>query len=116
MGTVNLMRSGHFSASKQTVGTRSEGAGHRIPDLKRPPSQQPVVDGPEQMSAHAEEILHYAVHGHEKLHVGSRLEAPHLALALPGRLVGDFRPIVRVLVRAVDHRRHHGTQRRRVAA
>ena len=41
------------------------------------------------MLAHAEEILHQAVHGHEPLHVGGRLEAPHLALALPRRLVGD---------------------------
>ena len=60
------------------------------------------------MSAQPEAILHQAVHGHEPLHVGGRLEAPHLALALPGRLVGDFGAIVRVPVRAVNHRRHHG--------
>ena len=63
------------------------------------------------MSTHSEEILHHAVHGHEPLHVSGRLEAPHLALALPGRLVGDFGAIVRVLVRAVNHRRHHGAER-----
>ena len=68
------------------------------------------------MSAHSEEILHQAVHGHEPLHVGGRLEAPHLALSVTGRLVGDFGSIVRVLARAVDHRRHHGTVRRRIAA
>ena len=68
------------------------------------------------MSAHSEEILHEAVHGHEPLRMGGRLEAPHLALALPGRLVGDFGAIVRVLVRAVHHRRHHGAERHRVAA
>ena len=51
------------------------------------------------MSAHSEEILHQAVHGHEPLHVGGGLEAAHLALALPGRLVPDFDAIVRVLVR-----------------
>ena len=67
------------------------------------------------MSAHSEEILHQAMYGHEPLHVRGRLEAPHLALALPGRLVGDFGAIVRVLVRAVNHRRHHGAERRRVA-
>ena len=44
------------------------------------------------------------------------LEAPHLTLALPGRLVGDLGTIVRVLVRDMDHRRHHGPARRRVAA
>ncbi len=64
------------------------------------------------MSAHSEEILHQAVHGHEPLHVSGRLEAPHLALALPGRLVGDFGAIVRVLFCEVDHGRHHGAVRR----
>ena len=39
------------------------------------------------MSAHSEEILHQAVHGHEPLHVGGRLEAAHLALTLTGRLM-----------------------------
>jgi len=41
------------------------------------------------MSTSSEEILHHAVHGHEPLHVSGRLEAPHLLLALPNRLVGD---------------------------
>ena len=68
------------------------------------------------MSVHSEEMLRHVVHGHEPLHVGGRLEAPHLALALSGRLVGDFGAIVRVLVGAVNHRRHHGAVRRRVAA
>ena len=68
------------------------------------------------MSAHSEEILHQAVHRHEPLYVGGRLEAPHLPLALPGRLVRDFGAIVRVLVCAVNNRRHHGAERRGVAA
>ena len=68
------------------------------------------------MSAHSEEILHQSVHGHEPLHVGGGFEASHLALALPGWLVGDFGADVRVLVRAVHHRRHHGAERRRVTA
>ena len=53
---------------------------------------------------------------HEPLHVGGGFEASHLALALPGRLVRDFGAAVRVLVRAVNYRRHHGAERRRVAA
>ena len=58
-----------------------------MPDVKRLRSQQPVVSHPEQMSAHPEEVLHEAVHGHEALHVGGRLEASHLTLAaLTGRL------------------------------
>jgi hypothetical protein len=60
------------------------------------------------MSAHPEQILYEAVHGRKALHLGGRLEAPHLALALARRLMGDFSSIVRVLVRDVDHRRHQG--------
>ena len=48
--------------------------------------------------------------------MGGRLESTHLALALPGRLVRDFGTIVRVLVRAANHGRHHGAERRGVAA
>ena len=59
------------------------------------------------MSAHPEEILGVAVHGREALHLGDCLETPHLALALARRLMGDFRSIVHVLVRDVDHGRHH---------
>ena len=52
------------------------------------------------MPAHSKEILHDAMHGREALHVGGRLEAPHLPFALARRLMGDFGSIVRVLVRA----------------
>src|SRR5713226_1298600 len=68
------------------------------------------------MSAHSEEILYEAVHGGEALHLGGRLEAPHLALALAGRLMGHFGSIVCVLVRGVDHGRHHSPTSRRIAA
>ncbi len=115
-GTVKLTRTGRFSSSRPSARARSAGARHRIPHEERLPSQQPVVNRPQQMSTHPEEILHEAVHGHEALDVGGRLEAPHLALALTGRLVGDFGSIVRVLIRGVDHGRHHGTMSRRVTA
>ena len=62
----------------------------------------------EQMAADTKEVLDRSVNREEPLRVGSRFELAHLTLPLPGRLVGDFRPIVRVLVRAVDHRWHHG--------
>jgi hypothetical protein len=52
-----------------------------------------VVSRPEQLSAHPEEILYEAGHGREALHLGGRLEAPHLALALARRLMGDFSSI-----------------------
>ena len=44
------------------------------------------------------------------------LEPSHLALALAGRLMREFGPIVLVLRRAVHDRRHHATVGRRVAA
>src|SRR4029453_7375978 len=67
------------------------------------------------MPAHPEEILDEAVHGREALHLGGRLEAPHLTLALARRLMGDFSSIVRVLVRDVAHGRHHRPTSRRIA-
>jgi len=39
------------------------------------------------MSARSEEILYEAVHGRKTLHLGGRLEAPHLTLALARRLM-----------------------------
>ena len=54
---------------------------------------------PQQMPANPEEILDDAVDGREALEMGGRLEAAHLALALPRRLVGDLRAIVGILVR-----------------
>ena len=50
------------------------------------------------------------------MHVGGRREAPHPALPLTRRLVGDLGSIVRVLVSDVDHRRHHGAARGGVGA
>ena len=71
---------------------------------------------PEQVAADPEEILDDAVHRGKPLQMGGRIEPAHLSLALPSRLVGDFGAVVPVLVRAVNHRRHHGAERRRVAA
>ena len=74
------------------------------------------MDGPQEVAADTKEILHGSVHREKPLCVRGGLEPPHLALPLPGRLVGDFRPIVRVLVRAVNHGRHHRAAGRWVAA
>ena len=71
---------------------------------------------PQQMSTHSEEILHHAVYRREPLHVGGRREAPHLALPLTRRVVGDLGSIVRVLIRDVDHGRHYGAARGGVGA
>ena len=44
------------------------------------------------------------------------IETAHLALALSNRLVRDLGAVVRILIRAVDHRRRHRAARRRVTA
>jgi len=74
------------------------------------------MDGPQEVAADPKEILDGSMHREKPLRLGSRFEPAHLTLPLPGRLVGDFRPIVRVLVRAVDHGRHHGAVGRWVTA
>ena len=74
------------------------------------------MDGPQEVAADTKEILDGAVHREKPLRVGRRFEPAHLTLPLPGRLVRDFGPVVRVPVRAVDHGRHHGAAGRRVAA
>ena len=68
------------------------------------------------VSTDSEEILHDSVNRRESLELSGRLEAPHLALPLTRRLVGDFGSIVRVLISDVDHRRHHGAARGGVGA
>ena len=42
----------------------------------------------------------------ESLRLTRRFEPAHLSLALSGWLMGDFGPVVRVLTRVVNHRRH----------
>ena len=56
------------------------------------------MGSPQQMASDPEEILHNAVDRGEPLEMSDRLEAAHLTLPLPGRLVGNFRPVVRVPV------------------
>ena len=55
------------------------------------------------MSPDSKESLHNAVYRREPLHVGGRHEAPHLALPLTRRLVGDLGSLVRVLISDVDY-------------
>ena len=109
MGFVKLLkatrmcpsRSGGFSRIQQAHVTASHSTNARVRSKR-------CCNRPQQMSAHAEEILHDAVHRREALQLAGRLEAAHLALALPGRLVSDFRAIVGVLGRDVDDGGHHG--------
>jgi len=75
-----------------------------------------VVCRPQLMPTDAEEILHDAVNRREALQLGGGLEAPHLPLTLSRRLMRHLGPVVRVLIGAVNHRRHHRTVCSRVAA
>ena len=74
-----------------------------------------MVNRPQQMSAHPKQILYNTMDGGEPLQMSGRLEAAHLPLALARRLMRDLGAIVRVLVRDVNDRRHHGPAGRRVA-
>ncbi len=105
---------GEWEPSRPIARARSADARHRVPFDERPCSEQAVVSRPQQMSADPEEILHEPMYRREALHMGGRLEAPHLPFALARRLMGDFGSVVRVLVRGVDHRRHHGPMSRRI--
>ena len=71
---------------------------------------------PQEVSTDSEEILHDTVNRREPLELSGRLETPHLALTLSGRLMGDLRAVVRVLIGAVKHRWHHRATGGRVAA
>jgi len=114
-GSVKLTEMAH-SPGRRSVRARSAGARHLIPEDEGARSQQTVVDRAEQMSAHAKEVLNGSVHREKSLRVGSRLEATHLAFPLPSRLAGDFHPIVRVMVGAMNHERHYGAEPRGVTA
>ena len=74
------------------------------------------MDGPQEVATDPEEILNGPMHREKPLRVRGGFEAAHLPFPLPGRLVGDFRPVVRVMVRAVDHGPHHGAAGRWVTA
>jgi hypothetical protein len=90
--------------------------GHLSPDTEGLGSQEPMMDGPQEVAADPKQILNGSVHREKPLRLASGFEPAHLSFSLPGRLVGDFRPIVRVLVRAVNHRRHYGAAGRGVTA
>ena len=62
-----------------------------------------MVNGLQQVSAGPEEILHDTVDRREALKLAGRLEAPHLALPLAGRLMRDFGPVIRILICDVTH-------------
>ena len=62
------------------------------------------VSRPQEVSTDSEQILHDTVNRREPLELSGRRETPHLALTLSGRLMGDLRAVVRVLIGAVKLR------------
>ena len=75
-----------------------------------------MVSRSQDVSTDSKQILHDTVNRREPLELSGRRETPHLALTLSGRLMGDLRAVVRVLIGAVRHRRHHRATGSRVAA
>ena len=88
----------------------------RIPCNERASAEQTVVSRSQEVSTDSEQILHDTVNRREPLELSGRLEPPHLALTLSGRLLGDLRAVIRVLIGAVKHRRHHRATGGRVTA
>ena len=57
-----------------------------------------MISCSQEMPSDAEEVLDDSVHREKSLRLSRGLEPSHLSLPLPRRLVGDFRPIVFVLL------------------
>src|SRR5215208_7856240 len=74
-----------------------------------------VLAGGDVVAAEVEEIADVVVGGEETLCLAGRLEALHLPLSSPCRLVRVFRPVVEALVPAVLDARHQLLLRRPVA-
>ena len=55
-----------------------------------------MVSRSQEVSPDSEQILHDTVNRREPLELSGRLETPHLALPLSGRLMGDLRAVIRV--------------------
>ena len=111
VGIVNLLRVARSCLVKSTPPIVLSGARHRIPFNERASAEQTVVSRSQEVSTDAEQILHDTVNRREPLELSGRLETPHLALTLSGRLMGGLRAVIRVLIGAVKHRRHHRARR-----
>ncbi len=115
-GTVVDERSAQPGGTANSRHPLLKGTRNRLPFDEGPRSQYTIMGRPQQMSGHPEEILHHAVDRREALQMDGRLEAPYLTLTLSRRLMRHFGAIVRILIRTVEHRRHHRAVRGRVTA
>ena len=65
------------------------------------------MNRPQEVSTDAEESLHETVNRREPLELSGRRETSHLGITRSGRVMGDRRAVIRVLIGAVEHRWHH---------
>jgi hypothetical protein len=77
--------------------------------------QHSVVDWPQQVASDTEEILGDPMHRQEPLRLSHGFELSHASFPLSGRLMGDFRSIVRVSVGVMDDGRHDRSLRCSIA-
>ncbi len=83
---------------------KSSGRCHGVPRNERARAQKSLMAGAKPMSSNGEQVANDVVDREEPLGLCRRFEAP--PLAPPGRLVGDFGPVVGVAGGVVDHGRH----------
>ena len=77
------------------------------PDLKGSPPGSSIVGGGDVIAAEREDVVDLIMGREEPLRLAGGLEALHLALAPPGRLVRILGPVVEALVPAVLDPGHH---------
>ncbi len=97
-------------------GRLQSGARDLLPGTERLGAKRSIVDGTQQMAPDPKQIAHDAVDRKESLRLSGGFEAPHLALPLARRLVGDFSPVILVSRGTMKNRRHDGALGGRIAA
>ncbi len=95
---VNGERTG-FASDGAATRTYNLGTRPLTPDPERLCSEEPMMNGLQEVAAHTKEILNRSVHRKKALRLRSRFKALHLALALPDWLVGGFSATVGVSVK-----------------
>ena len=69
---------------------KSSGRCHVVPRHARARAQKSLMAGAKPMSSNGEQVANDVVDREEPLGLCHRFKAPHMPLAPPGRLVGDF--------------------------
>jgi hypothetical protein len=94
---------------------KSSGRCHGVPRNERAQPQKALTAGAKPMSSNGEQVANDVVDREEPLGLCHRFEAPHMPLAPPGGLVGDFGPVVGVSGGVVNYGRHDDPVRGAVA-